>query len=273
MLLEFNESLHIAPHLRYDLSLPGDRHSLPSPEPDDASPSFYDAVTAKAALKEARAELASGEISPESYRRLEDAVKRSKALQPAVKYSSLLSIPHSTPGPMTNDPDSNLATTLGYLTPEHENEFYLRTDARLGDASAALQLSQLPEKPTLTERAREAVLNSPISVYNWLRRNQPQIFLQDNENASEKSASRPANLRSSKRMSTQARPSTKEEDLYDEDGIPLDVGPPSAKGKRKRDDDTQYRPKGGSSKSSRKKRESDANYGGRRSKRSSGVGS
>ncbi|KAL1966009.1 hypothetical protein VTN77DRAFT_4949 [Rasamsonia byssochlamydoides] len=276
VLLEFNDSLHIPPHLRYDLSLPGDRRSLPSPEPDDASPSFYDAATAKAALKEARAELASGEISPDSYRRLEDAVKRSKPFQPAVKYTSLLNIPHSTPRPLNNDQfsqEGNLETNLGYLTPEHENEYYLTTDARLGDTAAALQLSQLPEKPSLSDRAREAVLRSPISVYNWLRRNQPQIFLQDNENASEKSGSRPANLRSSKRMSTQARPSTKEEDLYDEDGFLMDVGPPSsAKGKRKRDEDTQYRPKGGSSRSSRKKRESDASYSGRRSKRSSGVG-
>jgi hypothetical protein len=278
--MEFNDSLHIPPQLRYDLSVPGERRSLPSPESDDASPSFYDAATAKAALSEARTELASGEISPESYRRLEDAVKRSKTFQPAIKYTSLMDVPHSTPPPTTSDQlsqDGNLETNLGYLTPEHENKFYATMDARMGDPSAAQQLSQLPEKPSLAERGRDAALHSSISVYSWLRRNQPQIFLQDHENASEKSGSRPAHLRSSKRQSIQARgPAAKEEDVYDEDGILVDAGPTPAnsKGKRKRNEDTQYRPKGGSNRPSRKKKEPDANYGSRRtSKRSSGVGS
>ncbi|KAL2009208.1 hypothetical protein VTN00DRAFT_7402 [Thermoascus crustaceus] len=273
VLLEFNESLHVPPHLRYDLSVPGEPTALRSSD-EEITPASYDVASAKAALKEARAELASGEITPNDYRRLEEAVKRSKAFAPATQYTSLLQVPHTAPAPTEKPTDDDLDTTLGYLTPEHETEYYLAMDAKLGDAQAALQLSRAPEKPTFADREREAALRNPVSVYNWLRRNQPQVFLQDNELASEKSGSRPTNLRSSKRASTQVR---KEEvqDMYDEDGILLDIGPTpgSSRGKRKRDEDTGYRPKGGSGRGGRKKKE-DGTYNGRRvSKRSSGAGS
>lgn len=271
VLLEFNESLHVPPHLRYDLSVPGEPTPC-RPFDEEIPPASYDVPTAKAALKEARAKLASGEITTHDYRRLEEAVKRSKAFAPGKQYTSLLKVPHTAPEHTDKtSADAELEATLGYLTPEHETEYYLSVDARLGDAQAALQLSRAPEKPTLAEREREAALRNPNSVYNWLRRNQPQVFLQDNEIASEKSGSRPTNLRSSKRASTQLR---KEEDMYDEDGILMDLGPTpgSSRGKRKRDEDTGYRPKGGSGRGGRKKKE-DATYNGRRaSKRSSGVG-
>jgi hypothetical protein len=273
--MEFNDSLQIAPNLRYDLTVPGEPRVPFSPEPDDVPPSSFDAATAKAALNEARAELAAGEITPDTYRRLEDAIKLSNAFQPAIKYSSLMQTPDT--GPLNNDDqlseDGNMETNLGYLTPDHENEYCLTIDAGVGDSSATTQLSQLPDKPSLADREREAALHNPISVYNWLRRNQPQIFLQDNENASEKGGARSTNVRISKRTST-ARTTTKEDDMYDDDGIAMEsaAAPSSSKGKRKRDEDTQYRPKGGSRGGSRKKKEPDASYGGRRSKRSSGVG-
>lgn len=272
VLLEFNDSLHLPSPLRYDLSIPGDPASH-SPRRGDSQSSYYDVATAKAALSEAKAELASGRRISESYRRLEDAVKRSKEFEPGLKYSSLLSLPHIAPAPFGHppSPSGNLESTLGYLTPEHETEFYLAMDARLGDDAAVLQLSRAPEKPSRAEREREATLRTPISVYSWLRRNQPSVFLQENEIASEKSISRPTNLRSSKRTSAQAR---KEEDAFEEDNIMNDIGPapPIPKGKRKREEDTQYRPKGGSSRAGRKKKE-DGPPNARRSKRSSGVGS
>lgn len=272
--MEFNDSLQIPPNLRFDLTAPGDPRAPLSPEPEDVYPSSYDAVTAKAALNEARAELAAGEIAPETYQRLEKAIRLSKAFQPAIKYSALTETPHTEPldsGDQLSE-DGQMETNLGYLTPDHETGYLLINDARLGDASAAAQLSQLPEKPSFSDRQREAAVHNPVSVYNWLRRNQPQIFLQDNENASEKSSARPANVRASKRTSL-ARNATKEEDMYDEDGIAMETRAASSlKGKRKRDEDTGYRPKGGTRGGSRKKKESDAKYSGRRSKRSSGVG-
>jgi hypothetical protein len=91
VLLEFNESLHVPPHLRYDLNVPGESPLHPLDE--EVKPLLsYDAAAAKAALNEARSELASGDITPDTYRRLEDAVKRSKAFAPSDKYSSLLRV-------------------------------------------------------------------------------------------------------------------------------------------------------------------------------------
>lgn len=287
--MEFNDSLHIKPSLRYDLAAPEEDAPL-SPEPEEGiAPSTYSAAAAKSALREARAELEAGVITADSYRRLEEAIKRNTTYQPAIKYTSLRQIPHDDPAEFHQEEseETSLRYKLGYLTPEHETEYLLRTDTELGDQSAVVQLGQLSDKSTsFNERMRDANLANPSSVYNWLRRNTPQIFLQDNDNSSEKGAvgagaggsgggQRPSNLRTSKRASSVRNPA-KEEDMYDEDGIALDAPEPtSSKGKRKRDEDTGYRPKGGrSGGGSRKKKETEnnSNFSGRRSKRSSGVG-
>jgi hypothetical protein len=293
VLMEFNDSLHIKPSLRYDLASPEEDAPL-SPESEDIATSTYSAAAAKSALREARTELEAGVITPDSYRRLEEGIKRNSTYQPAVKYTSLRQIPHNDPSEFYQDEseEGSLRYKLGYLTPEHETEYLLRTDIELGDQNATAQLNtQLPDKSTtFTERMRDANLANPSSVYNWLRRNTPQIFLQDNDNSSEKGGGggpRPSNLRTSKRASS-VRNNAKEEDMYDEDGIALDAPEPtSSKGKRKREEDTGYRPKGGrSGGTSRKKKEtesinnnsnnnnnnSNSNFSGRRSKRSSGVG-
>lgn len=278
VLMEFNESLYIPPNLRYNLSLPGEASPpLTDDEEDVVPPSTYTTTAAKSALKEAQAELASGEITADTYRRLEKGVKRSTAFRPAMQYSTLRQI-GSRDGLSLHDrhdEDPAFLLNMNYMTPEHETEYLLAIDAKLGDSKAESLLKQLPEKPTISDREREANLQNPNSVYNWLRRNTPQVFLQDNENASEKGSNqpRPANVRSSKRSSL-ARPPAKEEEMYDEDGIAVDVPAPSAaKGKRKREEDTGYRPKGGRSSTTRKKKESEVTFSGRRSsKRSSGVG-
>lgn len=208
---------------------------------------FNDAEEAKMELDNAKADMMDGRITPEAYRSLEDAAKRGKAFAPAMHYTSLLNVPHSMPasGGLTR-PDE-FEQKLGFLTPEHETDYYLALDAKLGDESAALQLSRAPEKPSIADRERDASLRNPASVYNWLRKNQPHIFLQDNENTSEKSGVRPSNPRASKRASTHTR---KDEDTHDEDGS-FEAGP--SRGKRKRDEDASYRPKGGGSRSRKKK--------------------
>jgi hypothetical protein len=225
-------------------------------------------------LKNARSDLAAGHITAEHYRDLESAIKRNEAFAPRLQFTSLMRIPHTPPQLEERNQSGHTDSgyNLGFFTPEHETEYYLATDSKLGDESAASQLHRAPEKPSISEREREAALRNPISVYNWLRRNQPQIFLQDNENASEKSASRPSNLRASKKAANQSR---KDEDIPDDDSVLMDTGPGSggSKGKRKRDEDTGYRPKGGNnSRSSRKKKDDGSSSVKRSSKRSSGVG-
>jgi exosome complex component RRP4 len=273
VLLEFNDTVHISPRLRYDLNVPGDEAILPTPD-RELSPSYNDHALATSILRNAKDELASGIMTSESYQILEDGVKRGKAFAPWLRYTDLIKVPHSTPAPESQNPaaDATFDQNLGFLTPEHETEYCLATDAKLGDMPSALQLTRAPEKPSLAEREREFALRSPVSVHHWLRKNQPNIFLQDNENASEKSSSRPSNLRTSKRSAPASR---KDEDTHDEDSVMMDAGPTSggSKAKRKRDEETTPRPKAGSnSRSNRKKKEDGASNAKRPTKRSSGVG-
>lgn len=212
---------------------------------------FDDTEGAKLALERARREMKTGRITTEDYRSLEGATKRGRAFAPDMHYTSLSNIPHTTPM-LEGLSEADFERKLGFLTAEHETDYYLALDAKLGDESAALQLSRAPEKPSFATREKDASLRNPVSVYNWLRKNQPHIFLQDHENASEKSGTRPSNARTSKRPSAPIR---KDEDTHDEDGSVLDAGATSggSKGKRKRDDDASYRPKGGSNRSRKKK--------------------
>ncbi|KAE8145065.1 IEC3 subunit of the Ino80 complex, chromatin re-modelling-domain-containing protein [Aspergillus avenaceus] len=273
VLLEFNDSLHISPDVRYDLSAPGDDSFLPTPE-RELSPLHNDPSMVSLALRNAKSELSTGNMTLQHYHDLEVAVKRSDTFAPRMQYDTLLKIPHTPPQSEGKDQPGNhdSESKLGFFTPEHETEYYLATDAKLGDESAAVQLTRAPEKPSFTEREREAALRNSISVYNWLRRNQPHIFLQDNENASEKSTSRPSNLRASKKASNQAR---KDDDTHDDDSVMMDTAPGSgsSKNKRKRDEDVGYRPKGGSnSRASRKKKDDGNSSTKRSSKRTSGIG-
>ncbi|KAJ5377826.1 uncharacterized protein N7496_005235 [Penicillium cataractarum] len=247
ILLEFNDSLHVSPSLRYDLTMPDDATFLP-PAEQEIAPLINDATLARTALKEAKSELANGNLSTSAYRQVEESVKRNKDFVPAMQYRKLIQVPHTSAGAPDQEQGSNgVRRTLGYLTPERETEYYLALDAKLGDETAISQVARIPDPPTFAEREREAVLRNPASVYNWLRRNQPQA-LQDHEVASEKSTSRPSNARSSKRAPAQR----KEEEAFDEDGMEVE---PTPKNKRKRDEDSGYRPKGGNNRSKKKKDE------------------
>jgi exosome complex component RRP4 len=227
---------------------------------------------AASVLRNAKDELTAGHITAESYQKLEDGVKRGRAFAPRLGYADLIKVPHSLPPPESQDPAGNptLGYHFGFLTPEHETEYCLATDAKLGDMSAAIQLARAPEKPTLMERERELLLRSSVSVHNWLRKNQPNVFLQDNENASEKSGARPSNLRTSKRSAPASR---KDEDTHDEDSVMADSAPTSggSKSKRKRDEETTPRAKASNSRSTRKKKEDGLSSAKRPSKRSSGT--
>ncbi|KAL2788328.1 IEC3 subunit of the Ino80 complex, chromatin re-modelling-domain-containing protein [Aspergillus keveii] len=253
VLLEFNDTVHVPPKLRYDLSAPGDEAILPTPD-RELSPSYSDPALATSVLRNAKNELAAGHITAESYQKMEDGVKRGRAFAPRLGYADLIKVPHSVPPPEGQPGHPTLGYHFGFLTPEHETEYRLATDAKLGDMSAAIQLARAPEKPTLMERERELLLRSSVSVHNWLRKNQPNVFLQDNENASEKSGARPSNLRTSKRSAPASR---KDEDTHDEDSVMADSAPTSgaSKAKRKRDEETTPRVKASNSRSTRKKKE------------------
>ncbi|KAF1812312.1 hypothetical protein P152DRAFT_474016 [Eremomyces bilateralis CBS 781.70] len=160
---------------------------------------------------------------------------------------------------------------------DHEEEFLASldqidpsTDAPTPDAPPSR-----PVKKSFTDK--DLALRNPMSVINWLRRNQPEVFLQDkpskepkdpkepHENGSEKSTRGIGRKRGSL---THALPSTyKPELLDDEIGFVLEEKAP-AKRSRKSIEDEPYRPKGG--KSSKRKRDAgDSERGGKKKARAS----
>ena len=94
---------------------------------------------------------------------------------------------------------------------------------------------------------QDLALKNPHSVYNWLRKNEPKIFLQDGE-GSEKSMGKPGSLRGAGKRASMPGPSKPDSlEIVEEDGLGYDptIGglEPMKGGKRKRDDDGGYHPK------------------------------
>ena len=252
------------PHLRYHLSAPDD--SLPGlQEPEDTPKLNCDAATAQAKLREARDKLLAGKTSIDECKRLEESLLRSDKFAPGSNLTTLLKVPHTEDE--KNAAEDDLATALGFLAPEHETEYAAGLDSGTG------LIPRASDRRSSIDRDRESVSRNPVSVFNWLKKHQPNAFHPEGEVVSEKQGARTTGSRASKRASAAQLP--REEDLYDEDGILLDIpatgggGGGSGRGKRKRDEDGGYRPKGGSG--GRKKKKEDT--GTKRTKRSSAAGS
>ena len=172
------------------------------------------------------------------------------------------------------------AIAPSYFSPSQEEEYIHNLDVKLGLAPPiAAEIPALPLKPVDRDREhyKDVQLRNPVSVYNWLKRNRPEIFLQETSDAEDvpkkaaKSKSRAGGPAATAlagdspakpspkpavhpRSSKRARAETiKQEEVLDDDGNVLVGGyeEPAPKNKRKREDEP-YRPKGGSSK--RKKR-------------------
>lgn len=214
---------------------------------------------------------------------------------------ALLHVPHSRSTSLAEKVDDLCASPnpATYLTPEQEEEYLEALDKTLANPSLSvtngLRSGKNNISPTDRERdeEREVALKNPVSVYNWLRRNEPQVFLQDkaagsvvgpsekaggSSNIAEKPVAEKSTSKSSrsagKRASSTAQKSMAEPvrassaaiavEYIDDEGFlhaPADFTTPTstAKGKRKREEDPGYRPKGGSSsRSSRRKRKSAA---------------
>lgn len=275
LLLDVNESNRIPPHVRYDLRSPTpDALAVPALEPDRPPGGSYDAIEARAALEDLKVDLTTGQITPRSYSELEasllDIMNKPKIL------AHLDATPHTTlesvlPDNLPSDLDED--TPTGYLSPVHEDEFLSNLDVTLGDGPLdSGPVFPLPlAKTSARDKEKDALLRNPVSVYNWLRKHHPQVFLQDESSSDRpapkhapKPSPKPSNpTKSSKRISAVPK---QEQEILDEEGYlvegNLDV---PVKAKRKREDEP-YRPKGGSSRPTKKKKTS----GGTAMKRSMG---
>ena len=168
----------------------------------------------------------------------------------------------------------------GYFSPPHEEEYLSTLDNCIASALPDTQFTlSRRNKPNERERERDSQLHNPVSVYNWLRAhsdNKPVVHDLEKEGApSISNASEPPNHKakaspkppsstgggstkpSRKRASSSLIPKQEpEEGLLDDEGFVIGGvnEAPASRGKRKRDNDDAYRPKGGSSKSRKRTR-------------------
>lgn len=258
LLLEANGSSRIPPRLRYDLRPETPSESaVPGLEPDVASRRDIDPSSARAALEEARTELRNGLISVDSYRQLEAAL--GGAVGKSMSLSQLNRTLHTTLESLSEDQlphDLADEAPAGYLSLEHEEDY-------LNALDAALEGRPIPDSHPIrsNEREKDMALRNPMSVYNWLRKHQPQVFLQDSDSSADKPVQKPAGTAKAPRRSNIVP--KQETEIIDEEGF-LMSGTHEAplRSKRKREDEP-YRPKGGSSRPSKRKRASAGNTGNR----------
>jgi len=179
---------------------------------------------------------------------LEEKVALKAASKPPKSLAYLLNnTPHiSTRSPLVS-PEllKDLGTVDGtgaiaYLTADQIDDYICDIDISLGKPSTTPHPQTSPQD--------NVAHKNPVSVYNWLRRNEPKIFLQDGE-GSEKSHGKPGSLRGAGKRASMPMPSHGDAlEIVEEDGLGYDptiagLDPGTAKGKRKREDDGGYHPK------------------------------
>lgn len=266
ILLHLNEQTRVNPRLRYDLrQLSAADTAVPSLE---AGP---DPESIKQQLQTLRDDVAAGRITADEYTMRADQLHSSQAIQQTLKSLTSLEtrVPHTTRADMPDHPIEGIDLSEqapGYMSPTHEDEYLLAFDQVLSEPGFNQSLQYGRPVRLASAQApiseKDLTVRNPDSVYNWLRRHQPQVFLQDkdathHENLSEKSAppkTSKANATKAKRESAIGGGTPGPRDHEDEDS----AAPETGKGRRKTgggDDDTAYRPKGGSSRSTKRKRE------------------
>lgn len=258
--------MNLPPHLKYDIgTLPPDVESVPSLE-SDRSPQRRLSI---------KAEDDPSLNIPSDASRLTALTKSLSTLTTHLPHTTLASV--SAENMLPSDLESDEPT--GYYSPSHEASHLAVLDYSLGlgpcpnveapkPASLMLRIND-KEK----ERHKQQELNNPVSAYNWLRKNQPQVFLQDSEKEKdgEKSvvkevvkkegAPKASPKPKAARRSAVKKEKEEVEVVYDDEGYPIggpsldEVQPPgTGRGKRKRQGDEAYRPKGGSSRANKRKK-------------------
>ncbi|KAK5057753.1 hypothetical protein LTR84_011754 [Exophiala bonariae] len=252
LLLDLNSRPQVPKTLRYDLKPPGHVGSSTS-----VAQETIDAEEGHSRLLKARHQLQNKQITPGEFKAIEQSLLQSEDFAPSQSYTSLL----ATVGPLlpqAERSESSKDRPIGYISIKEEDQYLQSLDGYFDRTyanprqHAAGNLGSRTAERTI-EREREMQLKNSVSVYNWLRRHQPQVFLQDNE---PEKPSRATGSRTSTRKSAGKEALKQEPELYDDDGIAVDQGG-SARGKRKRerDNDGGYRPKGGSSRGTKRKKE------------------
>lgn len=265
MLLDINEQTRAPARLRFNLDPAG------TVAPAEAGPS---PEMIGQQLQELREAAASGAISQEEYIDRADRLHNSQAIRQTLKSLASLEarIAHTTREDLPDKPIEGIDLSEhapGFMDSAHEEEYLAALDQVLAEPGFDPAHQQgRPIRTTASQAPlseKNLTIRNPDSVYNWLRKHQPQVFLQDkdailHENMSEKAAAPKATGGGRKGIKRESAvgggtPGPREHKEEDEDSVAGEAG---AKGRRKTtggEDDTAYRPKGGSSRPAKRKRE------------------
>jgi hypothetical protein len=272
MLLDINEQTRAPARLRFNLDPASAQQPVAAGEPE----------AIRQQLHELRDAVASGALSQEDYIDRAELLHNSQAIRQTLKSLATLQarVPHTAPTDVADRAPDGIDLSEhapGYMSPAHEEEYLAALDQVLAqpDFDPALQegrpIRHAASHPPLSEK--DLTIRNPDSVYNWLRKHQPQVFLQDkdaahHENMSEKAAPVKASASSRKGIKRESAVGggTPGPRGADDDDDSVVAGETGGKGRRKTagggggggaggDDDTAYRPKGGSSRPAKRKRE------------------
>lgn len=250
-----NDSARLPTRLRLDLRQQAEI---------DAKPTIEDPELVHQRLSSLRTDLASGIITAEEYARRAEQLHNSQTIQLSRSLAALeAKVPHTTEAPEPPIDGLDLSETApGYMSPTHEEEYLALLDQATADPTYLDSHPLRGPSSHLPPTEKELTVRNPDSVYNWLRKHQPQVFLQDKdpqhpENVPEKAASRANGGGRGKRQSAAAGTPGPKTDQEEEEGVDAESGV-AAKGGRKSkggENDSAYRPKGGSSRAPKRKRE------------------
>jgi hypothetical protein len=173
------------------------------------------------------------------------------------------------------EPSDPQTHPTSFLTADDVDEYLHQLDTRLGLKPKPTLAPSVVGTSSAAHQPANFALRNPTSVYNWLRRHAPKTFLQDLEKEKDKDkddrdkedARKRKSGVSRKRQSVASRKEkerekeTAESVDYEEDvGYEAPTASAGAiKGKRKRDDDPGYRPKGGASRPTKKRKSRELN--------------
>ncbi|KAI1425056.1 IEC3 subunit of the Ino80 complex, chromatin re-modelling-domain-containing protein [Xylaria sp. FL1777] len=175
------------------------------------------------------------------------------------------------------EPEDPQTLPTSFLAADDLDEYLYQLDTRLGIKSKPTLAPSAMGTNNTTPPSANFALRNPTSVYNWLRRHAPKTFLQDLEKDKDKDKDdrekddgrKRKGGASRKRQSTTSRKEKEKEKEreketadamdWDEDGGYEAPAAGAVKGKRKRDEDPGYRPKGGSSRPTKKRKSKDLN--------------
>ncbi|KAF2642526.1 hypothetical protein P280DRAFT_467868 [Massarina eburnea CBS 473.64] len=277
LLLSMNDTARLPAPLRYDVRSLAEIEAADPLLPADPDPEIV-----QQKMHELRADLTSGAITEDEYARRAERLHNAQPVQPLRSLASLeAKVPHTTHAPEPPIDGIDLTETApGYMTPAHEEEYLLAIDMALADPSYnphahdGRPLRMVPAQPPPSEK--DLTVRNPSSVYNWLRKNQPQVFLQDKdpqhpENVSEKSAARTGGASRKRQSAAHGTPGPKT-DHEEEEGAVQETG--KSRKSKGGEDDGAYRPKGGSSRpaNKRKREETDPATKGSRKKNRASAG-